>query len=327
MGERKVLNKYYPPDFDPAKLPKMKLGRDRQYKVRLMAPFHMCCTNCGHYIYKGTKFLAIKENSMDERYLGIQVFRFYIKCPLCSGEITFKTDPQNTDYVCEHGAKRNFGTGWRMVDQLGTMEDELEEEEKEDDAMELLEERTKESKREMDILDSLEDIQDLNAKASKVDVGQLIGKIEDKRQQEKKVLELKRKEDEDKEIREKFYKGRHIKRLEDVPPTASSTLNVSRRKQQVGSDSINEKRTKLAALKGSGKSIGSLGVQSIQSMVSLKSSTQNASSTTNMTTSTTNSLGDIPQSSKDNNKQQKSKPDSSLVGYGSDDSDSSSDED
>lgn len=41
MGERKVLNKYYPPDFDPNKIPRRKMPKDRQYVVRLMAPFNM----------------------------------------------------------------------------------------------------------------------------------------------------------------------------------------------------------------------------------------------------------------------------------------------
>jgi hypothetical protein len=31
---------------------------------------------------------------------------------LCSAEITFKTDPKNTDYLAEHGASRNFEP-WR----------------------------------------------------------------------------------------------------------------------------------------------------------------------------------------------------------------------
>lgn len=36
-------------------------------------------------------------------YLTIKIYRFYIRCPRCSAEITFKTDPKNADYVCEHG--------------------------------------------------------------------------------------------------------------------------------------------------------------------------------------------------------------------------------
>lgn len=38
MGERKVLNKYFPPDFDPALVPKVKLDKDHQMKIRMMLP-------------------------------------------------------------------------------------------------------------------------------------------------------------------------------------------------------------------------------------------------------------------------------------------------
>lgn len=55
MGERKVLNKYFPPDFDPALLPK-RLGPGKLVvKVRVMLPFSCQCADCGNFIYRGTK--------------------------------------------------------------------------------------------------------------------------------------------------------------------------------------------------------------------------------------------------------------------------------
>ncbi len=53
-----------------------------------------------------------------QKYLGIQIFRFYFKCTKCSAEITFKTDPQNSDYTVESGASRNFEP-WREEDEVG----------------------------------------------------------------------------------------------------------------------------------------------------------------------------------------------------------------
>ena len=88
MGERKVLQKYYPPDFDPAKLPKLEIPKDRQYVVRLMLPFTMRCLTCGNHIYKGKKFNSRKEIAIGEKkYLGIQIFRFYVKFPTNTADI------------------------------------------------------------------------------------------------------------------------------------------------------------------------------------------------------------------------------------------------
>ena len=47
MSERKVLNKYYPPDFDPANIPRGPGGRNKTFIIRLMAPCNMRCTTCG----------------------------------------------------------------------------------------------------------------------------------------------------------------------------------------------------------------------------------------------------------------------------------------
>ncbi|KAI0043554.1 DUF572-domain-containing protein [Auriscalpium vulgare] len=167
MSERKVLNKYFPPDFDPSLIPRRKVPKNSQQVVRLMAPFSMRCNTCGEYIYKGKKFNARKETVDGEDYYGIKIFRFYIKCTLCSAEITFKTDPKNTDYLAEHGASRNFEP-WREEkaveeeDRLAKMEAE------ENNPMKALENRTTDSKREMDVLDALQDIRARNARNERV---------------------------------------------------------------------------------------------------------------------------------------------------------------
>lgn len=168
MSERKVLNKYYPPDFDPSKIPRMKLPKNRQYTVRLMAPFNMRCKTCGEYIYKGKKFNARKEDAENEDYLGIRIYRFYIKCTRCLQEISFKTDPRNTDYEIEEGATRNF-MALKLAQEQEKREEDAEKEEEATNPMKLLENRTQQSKQEIELMESLEELRDLNRRQGDVD--------------------------------------------------------------------------------------------------------------------------------------------------------------
>jgi hypothetical protein len=186
MSERKVLSKYYPPEFDPSKITRtprhLRPTGPKIITVRLMAPFSMKCTACGEYIYKGRKFNARKETT-DEKYLKIQIFRFYIRCTRCSAEITFKTDPKNMDYTCERGAKRNTEP-WRDTAKMEEVNetdeerlDRLEREEAEENelqernAMEELEQRMMDSKREVQVADALDEIRVRNARIERGERG------------------------------------------------------------------------------------------------------------------------------------------------------------
>ncbi|EKV10840.1 MRNA splicing protein Yju2 [Penicillium digitatum] len=219
MAERKVLSKYYPPDFDPSAIEgKSKRSRKdgkpepKLTASRLMTPFSMKCTHCGEFIPKGRKFNARKE-TVEEKYLSIPIFRFYIRCSRCSGEITFRTDPKNNDYQCERGAKRNFEV-WRDAKDekyndeteeqtLDRLEKEhgAKEEQLERDKMAELEDKMLDSKREMQVADALDEIRTRNARIERTEA--LGDKADIATAQEKvdeEALRIAKEEDEEMEV-------------------------------------------------------------------------------------------------------------------------------
>ncbi|XP_063017218.1 splicing factor YJU2 isoform X2 [Melospiza melodia melodia] len=210
MSERKVLNKYYPPDFDPAKIPKLKLPKDRQYVVRLMAPFNMRCKTCGEYIYKGKKFNARKETVQNESYLGLPIFRFYIKCTRCLAEITFKTDPENTDYTMEHGATRNFQAEKLLEEEEKRMQKEREEEEL-NNPMKVLENRTKDSKLEMEVLENLQELKELNQRQANVDFEAMLKQYKELEEEQRR----REQEEDEQEMKAMLEQAQNRRLLED----------------------------------------------------------------------------------------------------------------
>jgi hypothetical protein len=242
MSERKVLSKYYPPDFDPSKITRTRGPKQvgpKVQTVRLMAPFSMKCTHCGEFIYKGRKFNARKETS-DEKYYNITIYRFYIRCTRCSGEITFKTDPKNMDYECERGAKRNFEP-WREAKLNEENEEErldrLEREEAERDAMKDLEGKVHDAKQEMAISDALDEIRSRNARIEKAEKE---GKRTDI--QAEPVDDLrKRQEEEDEEAARRAFESRGLpdigeeaieEEMVDVPIETPITVFAKKTKEK-----------------------------------------------------------------------------------------------
>ena len=78
MGDHKCMNEYYPPDFDPTKLPRLRSipgqGRDKILEIRTMLPWNIRCNTCGHYMHRGTK--VIHEYIYKRLYLYV----FSVQC-------------------------------------------------------------------------------------------------------------------------------------------------------------------------------------------------------------------------------------------------------
>jgi len=219
MGERKVINKYFPPDFDHTKIPRPDKEKQQKIKerfvVRMMLPMSVRCLTCGEYMYKGKKFNSRKENvgGPEGQYLGIQIIRFYFKCVTCSAEFTVKTDPQNSDYVVEAGAKANFELYKEEAKEKAELAAERADGEQYD-AMKKLENKTEESKRAMDILDALDEIRTQNARSAALGVDDLLDRRQKALDEKVAAAESELAREDELEAQRAFATAR-VKRLRD----------------------------------------------------------------------------------------------------------------
>ena len=172
QAERKVQNKYIPPDFDPAKLRPGFGSKTNKCEVRTMLPWSVQCNTCGNYMYAGKKFNS-RMRDVGERYLGIRMLRFIMKCSNCNAEFSIRTDPKNSDYATEWGVTRNFEPWRDKEDALARERAEKEEEEK-NDALQALESRTLASKRQMDIHDALDEAKSIKQRQERVNTDDII---------------------------------------------------------------------------------------------------------------------------------------------------------
>lgn len=222
-----------------------------------MAPFNMRCATCGEYIYKGKKFNARKEDVEGDTYLGIRIYRFYIKCTRCLQEISFKTDPKNTDYEIEAGAIRNF-MALKLAEEQAKREEDEEKEEEATNPMKLLEKRTQQSKQEIELLESLEELKDLNRRQQTINYDQML-------QQYDTVAAQARTEKEQEEIDEQYIKETFRSKClrgnivgEEIVEIDDDSKKI--KKSTVATKPISASSSKLN-LKGVVKSKNSLGVR------------------------------------------------------------------
>lgn len=209
MSERKSINKYYPPDYDPSNLPKRKKQKGATPvvpTVRLMLPFSIKCLHCNEYMAHRRKFNARKEATGDD-YLGIKIIKFTFRCPKCYAPLSFQTDPKNGDFECIEGCKKNYEkpksiTGEETVDDMikRLEKDALEDEKLKDKSnkrknqvtgVEELELRMIQQQKEREMFDEIELLQEESKNLQSVR-----GKIEKKMDIEK----LNDKDDEDEAI-------------------------------------------------------------------------------------------------------------------------------
>lgn len=146
MGERKGVNKYYPPDFNPEKhgslnrYHKSHPLRERARKlsqgiliIRFEMPYNIWCDGCKNHIGMGVRYNAEKKKVGN--YYTTPIYRFRMKCHLCVNYIEMQTDPANCDYVIVSGAQRKEER-WDMADNEQVLTTEHEKKQKlETDAM------------------------------------------------------------------------------------------------------------------------------------------------------------------------------------------------
>lgn len=204
MSERKGLTKYYPPDFDPSKLSRVKAPKDGKVSSHFMLPMSVRCLTCGEFMGAGLKFNA-KKSTAAETYLGTKIFRFEMKCKACPAGFVIKTDPEHGDYLCEAGAKRNF-EAWRDDKEKGD-EAAAVREEQDLDAMQALENKTMDARKEMEDLDALAELRASNARSAAVSADALLDRLRANHDGEEAIEE---------EAREAFRRKHDLVRGVDV---------------------------------------------------------------------------------------------------------------
>ncbi|VDK78300.1 unnamed protein product [Litomosoides sigmodontis] len=199
--------KYYPPDFDPSKIPRAKGQRNRQFVQRVMAPYNMQCDTCHEYIYK-VELLQFQVN--DHSIISRTELEAHANLDFMSYDAdrynALKLPVEPMGSIERH---RTF----KLYQQEEKAKETKEEEEKKD-PMKMLEKRTKMSRAEMEALGKLEELQETNRRHETFDPDQYFGNLV-----EAQAEALRLQEEEDEKFIRKLYvrteDGKVVKRILD----------------------------------------------------------------------------------------------------------------
>lgn len=249
MGDRKELNKYIPPDFDPKHLSKVRIKKKSKEDIRFMLPCGIQCSTCGEFMGAGKKFNAKKENAGE--YLKIKRFRFYWKCNVCSTGLVMITDPQNSDYKIERGGTRIFDiyrTKTQEKDAQAAADKEIEEG---NDAMSAMEAKAEASRREMDSIAALETLQEQGERNRNVGPDQIMQALRNQDAQvENDVSKTMQDQDEaDAAAAQLAFAAQKVRRIPDVSfssSSSSSSTNSTKSISTFSTSSISSKRRRDA---------------------------------------------------------------------------------
>mmetsp|Transcript_29862 Transcript_29862/g.55839 ORF Transcript_29862/g.55839 Transcript_29862/m.55839 type:complete len:301 (-) Transcript_29862:282-1184(-) len=211
MSERKVVNKYFPPDFDPAVLPK-RANRRPPATTRVVLPAAVQCQACFGYMYRGTRVNATRKEGCGplESHPGIRKFRFYFRCRSCVAEMCVQPGPLADHTIQPCGSLRE------KYAEMGSGEAKT---------LLLHETRTKAVKRDVDVSVAHHETQDLsNSSSAKIATAEILAKgrhAEEEANEAElaKVAELNRTR----------KGGRGIKRQEDSGTSSDSEARRTKR--------------------------------------------------------------------------------------------------
>ncbi|XP_038048334.1 coiled-coil domain-containing protein 130-like [Patiria miniata] len=126
MADRKAVNRYYPPDFDPTKHGSINKYRNSHplrerakrldegiLVIRFEMPYNIWCGGCGKHIGMGVRYNA--EKTKVGNYYTTPIYRFRMKCHLCDHYFEMETNPMECDYTIVTGAHRK-NQKWDMAE-------------------------------------------------------------------------------------------------------------------------------------------------------------------------------------------------------------------